>query len=320
MSSTDSWLNNASEYHQKRMLSLASREDLIGSVRGVKDKKYMMYRHSVIDSPDDGRKYEFLIEYDIFNPSQGIYLGCKSVTLPGFSHNLQIAHAIDDWEKLHPFALQRLNNIFVNKDFTHRFRQTDNAHNGTFWPFWISLYEDEDPREVGCRILEITSGVYKDYFSGRLPQGSPKISTPKILNVETAFTFDAFENFKEKVKKILRRKTAIKSAPDNGWSMIEKFLEEAEKHGWFRRLRGYEAAWCINEEYGDVDFHFIIKYLFERIGEKYNIPALSPPWTAITGIFMRHDETIYKSQIKTLSPAAPVRNYWRDELKKLELE
>ncbi|MDE6009425.1 MAG: hypothetical protein K2G90_09485 [Muribaculaceae bacterium] len=318
MSKTENWLNRASEFHQQRMLSLAPREKLIGKVREIEDRNYMMYVNSVLDLSDEGRIYEFLIEYDIYNPSQGIYLGCKSVTLPGFAHELQIEHASADWEKIRPFALRRLNNVFVNKDFTFRLRQPDNDHNGTFWPFWISLYEDEDPRKVGCKVLDILYNVYKDFLSGRLQEKVPHIITPKILDVETAFTNEAFRDLEETVKNNIRKKTSNTVFPDMGWEMITKFLSSAESEGWFQPMVGYEKAWSIQNNFSDVDFNFIIKHLFEKIAEKLNLSRLSPPWGALIKVFMRKDETPYKSQVKTLTPSANVRKYWREKMKMLD--
>ena len=37
-----------------------------------------------------------------------------------------------------------LKNTFPGKFFTHRFKPTNNANNHTYWPFWITLHEDED--------------------------------------------------------------------------------------------------------------------------------------------------------------------------------
>ena len=308
------WINKASRYHQQRMLSLAPAQELAGSVRGVKDTNYMKFSHSVIERPEEGRIFEFLIEYDIYNPSQGIYFGCKSVTLPGFSHDTLIRMAIEEWEQIRPFALQRLNNVFVNKDFTHRFRQTDNAHNGTFWPFWISLYEDEDPREVGCRCLDIISGVYKDFFAGLLPESRPIFPEEKSLKVETAFTFEAFENLEQTVKKNIRKKTSDASLPDVAWRIISGFFDFAEQKGWFSRVAGYEMAWAIDDKFGDVDFYFIIKHLFDKLEIKLNIGRLSPPWGALTRLFLRKNGTPYKIQIKTLKPAPHIKSYWRNKL------
>ena len=309
------WVNRASEYHQQRMRSLALATELVGDVRGIADEKYMMYRLGIIDVPGGGRRYEFLMEYDIYNPSQGIYYGCKSVTHPGFSHSNQIAKAEEDWRNVEPFVLQRLNNVFVDKDFTHRFRPTDNDHNRTFWPFWISLYEEEDPKEVGLRALDIIYRTYNDYFDGKLPAALPSPAVTKKFVVTTAFTEEAFHSFEESVKKNLRKKLSDPAHVDEGWRMVEEFIEKGEQEGWLHRMGGYEKAWCLSEEYGDVDFNIIMKILFEEVGEKLATESIPVPWESLIRIFLRADGSAFKTQVKTLQPAANVRRYWRKKLK-----
>ena len=308
------WIDRASEYHQQRMLSLAPHSEMIGDVRGEPDEKYMMCRLAYLEVPGGGRIYEFLIEYDIYNPSQGIYLGCKSVTLPGFSHSNQIAKAEEDWKRVKPYVLQRLNNIFVDKDFTYRFRLTDNEHNRTFWPFWISLYEEEDPKEVGLRVLDIIHRTYRDYFAGALPTAFPAQTSPKRIVVATAYTEDAFQTLEEKVKKNLRKKLSDPRLPEKGWEMVKGFIEKGEQEGWLHRVGGYEMAWCLSGEYGDVDFNIVMKLLFEKIGDAVGVSGIPVPWEALIRIFLRADCTAYKTQVKTLQPAALVRRFWREKL------
>lgn len=309
------WLNRASEYNKQRMLSLASASELVGDVRGEMDEKYMMYRCGIIEVPEGGRIYEFLIEYDIYNPSQGIYFGCKSVTLPGFSHSNQILKAEEDWKRIEPFVLQRLNNVFVEKDFTYRFRPTDNNSNRTFWPFWISLYEEEDPREVGLRALDIIYRTYKDYFSGKLPTTLPAQAAPKKLVVTTAFTEEAFLSLEERVKKNLRKKLFDPTRIEEGWKIVKEFIKKGEEEGWLHRMEGYEKAWCLSEEYGDVDFNIVMKLLFEKVGERICAENVAVPWESLIRIFLRPDGSSYKTQVKTLQPAAPVRRFWKEKIK-----
>ena len=251
------WLNKASEHHQQRMLELGDHLTLTDIEPGKSDGRYMMFRRHTLTPPDGGRKYEFLIEYDVYNPSQGIYLGCKSITFPAFSHTLQIKAAIEDWEHLRPYILQRLNNVFIDKDFTHRFRDTDNAHNGTFWPFWISLYEDEDPRDVGCRVLDTIYSVYREYFSDHLSASVPPVAPVKKIKVKTAFTHEAYAELEMKVKKICCRASGKEDSGIRGWEIIESFFTSAEKAGLIQRMEGYERAWCMASRFGDVDFNFM---------------------------------------------------------------
>lgn len=311
------WANRASEYHKTRMLSLAGACDLIGDVRGEKDEKYMMYLVDSIDYPDGGRRYEFLIEYDIYNPSQGIYFGCKSLTLPPHRHSGQIRKAEDDWRKAMPYVLQRLNNTFIDKDFTYRFRETDNDHNGTFWPFWISLYEDEDPREVGVRALEIISGVYRELVEGTLPPASVIPSSVKKLEVRTAFTVSAYEVLEERVRKSIRTRSGMNELTDKGWELFESFISKAEGEGIIHRVKWYERAWNIDSVYGDVDFKCMVQFLLDTIGHRLGIDKIGIPWEAMLKVFMRSDGTVYKVQVKTLVPKSTTRRMWRDIITRL---
>ncbi|MDE6769537.1 MAG: hypothetical protein K2J78_07425, partial [Muribaculaceae bacterium] len=202
------WVNKASEHHIRRMLTLAPADSLKGDLMGVATPQYMMYRTEVLTSADGNRRYEFLIEYDIYNPSQGIYFGCKSITLPGHDHQEEITKAMEDWRMALPHVLQRLNNVFVDKDFTYRFKDTDNDNDNTFWPFWITLYEDEDPREIGVRALSVIAGVYRQLLEGTLPDlPQSSVAEEKQITVRTAFTEDAYLRLSDTVKRAIKRHT-----------------------------------------------------------------------------------------------------------------
>lgn len=311
------WLNAASGYHKSRMLQLGRAEELVGDVRGEKDEKYMRYLLTSIDHPDGGRRYEFLIEYDIFNPSQGVYFGCKSLTLPAHRHSVQIRRAQEDWQRAMPFVIQRLNNIFVDKDFTYRFRDSDNDNNGTFWPFWISLYEDEDPRQIGVRALENIATVYRQLISGSLPTVPPAVSGGKTTAVRTAFTEEAYDALRESIRKTIRTKTGLNELADQGWELFETFLRRAESEGIIIREESYERAWCPDSGFGDVDFKCMMQFLFDSIAMRIGIENLGVPWESLLKIFMRPDGTTYKVHLKTLTPKAITRRLWRDTLHRL---
>ena len=311
------WVNKASEYHKSRMLRLGRAEELVGDVRGEKDPKYMRYLHSAIEHPDGGRRYEFLVEYDIWNPSQGIYFGCKSLTLPPHQHPSQIRRAEEDWGRAMPHVLQRLNNVFVDKDFTYRFRETDNDNNGTFWPFLIALYEDEDPREVGVRALEIISGVYRELIEGRLPQLPCQPVARKSIEVRTAFTVEAYDALEERIRRGIRTKGGLGERADEGWSLFESFLHRAQHEGIVHRVDGYERAWCLDRRFGDVDFKCMVQILFDAVAVRLGIADLSVPWEALLRVFLRPDGSAYKTQVKTLAPTAATRRVWRELIARL---
>lgn len=309
------WVNKASERHKARMLSLAPSEQLQGDLLGVPAPNYMMYRFASIDSPDGKRRYEFLIEYNIYNPSHGIYFGCKSITLPGHHHPTEIKNAISDWIKARPHILQRLNNVFPDKDFTHRFKDTDNDNDNTFWPFWITLYEDEDAREVGARALQIIYGVYRQLIDGTLPDfTAPADFAEKQLTVRTAFTEEAFDRLQNTVERNIRYR-ALSSSPTTidkeGWKMFVKFLQLAVKEGVMHRMDCYEEAWNLDTQYSDVDFTCMIQTLFSHISASLAIEPIRIPWNDLVSIFLRCNGTSYKLQVKTLRPVPATKKRWR---------
>lgn len=48
--------------------------------------RYIEHIEERVDSADGHRRYDLLLEYDIYHPSHGIYFGCRSTTFPGFNH------------------------------------------------------------------------------------------------------------------------------------------------------------------------------------------------------------------------------------------
>lgn len=308
------WVNRASERHISRMLTLATADQLQGDLMGVATPQHMMYRPEVLTSADRHRRYEFLIEYDIYNPSQGIYFGCKAITLPGYDHQEEIAKAMADWATVKPHVLQRLNNVFVDKDFTHRFKDTDNDNNNTFWSFWITLYEDEDPREVGVRALSVIAGVYRQLIEGALPDlPQSSVAEEKQIKVRTAFTEDAYLRLRDTVKRAIKRHTlseTIDTLPEQGWNLLLTFLDNAEKAGIIHRDECYERGWRLDSRYSDVDFKCMIQTLFTRLSATLNITNLRIPWNDLIALFLRSDGTAYKIQVKTLQIMTSTKRRW----------
>lgn len=315
------WRNHLSRHHISRMLRLAPLDRLIGDVNGVSDSRYLMYRVETILSPDGARQYEFLIEYDIYNPSQGIYFGCKSVTLPGHRHAKEISLANNDWQRVKPHALLRLNNIFIDKDFDYRFQDTDNANDNTFWPFWISLYEDEDPQALAVRALATIATAYRQLFEGTLPLISEKIiSNEKKIITRTAFTEEAYSRLRDNILSYIKiipvsvhTESSIISSihkPQEAWDIFEDFLIVAEKQNIFHKVDYYEKALILNSHYSDIDFKCMMTLLFDRISDRLKVDSIRIPWSSLIAVFLRSDGTTFKQQIKTLNPTPSTRRYW----------
>ena len=314
------WIRKAGETHISRFSRLAPLEETEGELAGEKDPRYLMYKIGSMTSGEKSRKYEFLIEYDTYLPSQGIYFGCKSITLPGGDHKEEILKADRDWMEIKDLAARRLNNVFVNKDFSSRFKVTDNANNNTYWPFWISLHEDEDVWNVGVRALDIIrqafKGVSGDNWEFDISSGEKIYYKDDCNSTETAFTDKAFEmlqtNIKRNVKQCLTKN--LRGRDDLFLDRFLYFLEKATEKGFLIRNYGYEKAWQLNERFKDTDFTAFSKVLFNFIGQATEVVGFKIPWSNLIRVFMRADETPYKIQVKTLNVKEEKLRYWEDLL------
>lgn len=155
----------ASEFYKKKMRLLDEVEDFKAdaSFHGNKAPHHMMYKLETLYSKDGCRGYEFLIEYDVYEPVVGIYYGCKGLILDENDKD-GMAMFNEEWEDIRYYVTAVLENTFPGKFFTHRFKPTNNANNHTYWPFWITLHEDEDIVEVGARAVRLIRSVYEGYL------------------------------------------------------------------------------------------------------------------------------------------------------------
>ena len=169
------------------------------NINGVKARHLIMYKlvcdeegHTELRSQDGNRAYEFLVEFDLEDVAYGIYYGCRGL-IKGGKKEEQIGMLQAEWDELLSAEVcNLLNNTFLDKDFSHRFQKTNNADRGTYWPFWLSLNEDEDVIEVAARAVRLTFNVYKRYLvDGILPETRKVV--PKTVNVRTRYTQEAFD-------------------------------------------------------------------------------------------------------------------------------
>lgn len=309
------WVNRASEFHQRRMLSLKGLRQVDELPLYDPDSRYLMYRHRCIHVANSNRLYEFLIEYDAYNPSQGIYFGCKMVTKAGGNHSEEIHLALNDWVKIRPVLLLRLNNVFPEIDFTYRFRDTDNDADNTFWPFWIQLYEQEDICDLGVRCLDIISTVYAEYLNGNMPLPPKKRREipRKLPVVRTAFTFVSLDYFYLMLEKNIKASSSMGCSTDLSQIARSEFLRLIDNgiaRGYFTRANGYEVAWLLSAEFLDVDFHCLMKVLFDKIAKSLNLNKLAIPWNSLVALFLRSDGTAMKEQVKTLKPKSDTIQKW----------
>ena len=299
------WTNRASIHHIERLKDFlpagSHAEEILNS--GV--PRYIEHCEESVMSGDGHRRYDLLIEYDIYHPSHGIYFGCRSLTLPCFDHEVETKLALEEWNRVMPLALRRLNNVFPEKDFSSRLRDTDNDNDRTFWPFWISLHEDESPHDVACVALRIMSAAYRDYIVGKsIPNSVPDHKDIVYPPVRTAFTQEAYESFMKRIAANVAIISDLEHKHSNmryAVKILESVLERAEERGLIVRSDAYACAWCLKEGISDIEFASMVKEIFGLISKNLNLSSsVKIPWKDLIRVFLRHDETPFKEQLKTL--------------------
>lgn len=273
----------ASESLQKKMRKLDKitdfhRED---SFLGNKAPNHMMYKLETLYSKDGHRGYEFLVEYDIWEPTVGIYYGCKGLILND-EIDKELITFDEEWKLIKNEVLYVLNNIFPEKDFTHRFKPTNNANDNTYWPFWISLYEDEDIIEVAARATMVIKKIYKKYLDGGTFK-EHKIEEKKLPTV-TAFTKNAYNDFLQKTLKT-----------NANYKAFQQFREYLLKKNYLNRDDTYEICWTVNMP--NIEFAFLWAAFCEHIGLIKGEDAVVP-WQHLTKIFMNREGESFKDNLK----------------------
>lgn len=299
------WSNRASIHHLKRLKEYLPKNKTPQQILQSGIPRYIEHIEEQVISADGHRRYDLLLEYDIYHPSHGIYFGCRSTTLPGYYHTLESIKALKEWNAVLPLAIRRLNNVFPEKDFSCRLRDTDNANDRTFWPFWISLHEDESPDDVACVALWILAGAYSDYTVGN----GPEIEMSEKISIEyppakTAFTLEAYETFINRLSFNVAAVSSSNSREANieeAIRLFETLLRGLEEGGVARRNESYESAWCLNENVSDIEFSALIKTFFNYLTILFGCGSpVKAPWLHIIRLFLRHDESPFKEQIKTM--------------------
>jgi len=272
----------ASKSLQEKMRLLDDSDDFYrdDSFLGNKSPNHMMYKLDTLYSKDGHRAYEFLVEYDIWEPTVGIYYGCKGLILKG-DVDKELMTFDEEWNQIMNEVLYVLNNIFPEKDFTHRFKPTDNANDNTYWPFWISLYEDEDIIEVAARATIAIRNIYKKFLDG----GTFKHHEiePKKLKTITAFTKDAYKDFIKSLK------------TDANYKAFQHFRDYLLRIKSIERNDTYEVSWTVNMS--NVEFAFLWAAFCEHI-ELIKGEDAVVPWQHITKIFMNRDGEAFRDNLK----------------------
>lgn len=308
----------ASEFYKLKMLELVNNDrnrkhELEGYVpdgKGGIFKKLentWMYRIATLQSADGHCLYEFLIEYNTDEPSVGIYYGCRGITVRGYDHVKGIERFRKERAIVLPEMCKILNNTFPNKDFSHRFKVTDNANDNTYWLFWLTLNEEEDINKVGITATTIIRNVFRRYLNGEeLSKG--ELPQKHFENEPTCFTKATYEALITSIRYIDDRKDedSIKTAMAR--NLFERFINRAECNNLIVMDSNYERAWRVQRE-NHVDFarmaYAFFKYLHNKglINKAFSTDSdkatIQVPWTALVKVFLDQDGNAYSQSIKT---------------------
>lgn len=307
------YVAEASVFYEEKMLELVDgdRERLRTSVPGVPLPHHLAYKLEPLYSEDGHRMYEFLIEYHTKKPSEGIYYGCRGVTLAGYDHKEEIEQFCADWEQIKGEVCTILNNTFPSKDYSHRFRVTDNANDQTYWLFWISLNEDEDINGVGLLATQIIRNVFARYLAGENIDARPMPS--KKMQNDVAFTN---KNYQELLDKIVyygyHSEMENRKHAEIARAWFGDFLERACMNRFLIRNNKYENAWQFLQS--NIEFSRMIKALFKcmdihnitrKEGDGYETKI---PWEYICRVFLSKDGMPYHVNIKQQYKREDVHN------------
>ena len=186
---------------------------------------HLMYKLHVNSDFCEGADVEFLIEYDITEPTVGIYYGVK------YNSNRELSpkecseinrKAYEEWDRRKFELCHLLNMVFVDKDFNKRVKRTNNASNHTYWPVWFSLFEDEDICNVGLNALKVVKHCYDR------EEVTIKKKIDKQISDRQRFTPQAYD----------------KLATAMGKEQLDDFLRIVCEAGWFEKDRYFPDDFC----------------------------------------------------------------------------
>jgi hypothetical protein len=282
----------ASVFYQEKMKILEDVNDLKrdDSFLGNKAPHHMMYKLGMqLKSVDGCRAYEFLIEYDINEPTVGIYYGCKGLILNG-DIDEQIDKFNKEWKAIKDEVTTILNNTFPGKEFNIRFKPTNNANNNTYWPFWITLYEDEDIVEVAVRATRIIKRVYSKYipkgvydFDYKIDQMEESNQNSKTAEEKGKKRYPTVLAFTEKAYNDLAKN---KGDNDDILEKLDFFTSQAssEELKIITKNEDYEKAWNATDD--TTLFAYIIKAFFTKLNNAGIYKKNGTPWEAVCRVFL----------------------------------
>ena len=289
----------------------------------------LMHRIDTLYSKDGRRLYEFLIEYDVESPSVGIYYGCRGVTVDGFDHTQEIEHFRHDYDKVKTEMCRVLNNTFLDKDFSHRLKLTDNANDGTYWLFWITLNEEEDICDVGVNATTIIRNVFKRYLDGEVFSNA-ELSKKRPKKESMSFTNETFQGLLDNMKYYhFGGKIEDKEKTKEAQELFKRFLEKAQQERIMIKDPSYECAYKVlhaidKEECGNADFvrmmYAFFDYLCDKelLYKKENETYINLPWENFRKVFLDKDGNAFSESIKTQLNSSKKRCNFETEIETLK--
>lgn len=316
------WTNRASVLNIERMRQLLPDLPEADTILKDGEPRYPAFVVESIERTEENRHLDFLVEYDIYNPSQGIYFGCKITTLNGTVHRKNCFNALEEWEQLKPIVVRRLNNLFSGTDFTHRFLPTDNCYDSTFWPFWISAPESENLKDFSCRVLTEIAKVYREYFDGgsQMPTVNKSAKAKRQKMPKDAFSQEVYSEFLSYIENVISRECSADRRDElkvQAVALTEKFVEKGIGEGFFRRADGYELALMTNGCKTDIEFKALMDAFFDMLARPIGVDCMMVPWSKIIRLFIRPDERPYGIHLKTQSPKDDTRAWANATAKRL---
>lgn len=261
---------------------------------------HMMYKLGTIERKDLGRAYEFLIEYEVTEPTVGIYYGCKGLILDGRDEE-QIEEFNKEWEILKPVVTFYLNCTFPGKDFTFRFKPTNNSNDHTYWPFWVSLYEDEDIIDVGYRATAIIRKIYEGYLANKhipfIAENIQSTKKSKKVKTKTAFTAQAFSELEKSTDK----------------ELLHQFISNLLRQRVLAQAEVFEQGYYFTEmeDSTKLDIALLFKGFFDIVKERnHKKMSKKTPWEDFCQVFLDGDGLPFS--------AASLKNQYKDFLSKQE--
>ncbi len=262
---TQGMVNEYIDRYCKKIKALDCDSDfeLNNSVRNSAATTHIMYKLRNTDghlwlTGKDGRRYEFLVEFDSKDFAYGIYFGCKCILdeTKNISHQVKACNA--EWKLLKPEVIRALNNTFVDLDFSERDIPTNNVNDNTYWPFWYRLGEEESVEGVAALATKIIRNVYQDFFDGgdyTVPTSSDAtehLSQQDGKMVNTRYTCKAYEE-------------VLKSFDDDIYCTdaklyFETLIQVLNEENVIKPCRIYEKCWIINNWFNSEFVELIVSF------------------------------------------------------------